>query len=101
MLDFAAGMIAMGYLIAGVFFLRFWFRVRDVLFPVFAIAFWLLALNEALLTIFQIQDESKSAVFLLRRAAFILIAVAIVAKNISNRSLRHPEDRTESTRRSA
>ncbi|WP_436040821.1 DUF5985 family protein [Rhizobium sp. LjRoot98] len=31
------------------FFIRFWRRTRDALFAAFAAAFWLLALNQALL----------------------------------------------------
>jgi hypothetical protein len=101
MLNFTAGMVAMGYLIAGLFFLRFWFRIRDILFPVFAFAFWLLALNEALLTIFQIQQESKSIIFLLRLAAFVLIAAAIILKNISGGTSRKAETSAARARRSA
>jgi hypothetical protein len=101
MLNFAAGMITMGFLVAGVFFLRFWFRVRDILFPIFAVAFWLLALNEALLAIFDIKDESRSLVFVFRLIAFILIAGAVAAKNISGRSLRKGEAQAEGSRRSA
>jgi hypothetical protein len=99
MLDFAAGMITMGYLVAGVFFLRFWFRIRDILFPIFALAFWLLALNQALLAIFEIKDESRSIVFVFRLVAYILIAAAVAAKNLNARGKRLSD--VETTRRSA
>jgi len=99
MLDFAAGMITMGYLVAGVFFLRFWFRVRDILFPIFALAFWLLALNQALLAIFEIRDESRSMVFVFRLVAYILIAAAVAAKNLNARGKNLSD--VETTRRSA
>jgi hypothetical protein len=42
---FFSGMVTMGFLIAGLFFLRFWWRTQDKLFAVFAVAFWLFAAN--------------------------------------------------------
>ena len=79
--DYIAGLITMGYLVAGLFFLRFWHRTRDGLFLVFAIAFWLLAANQGLVVIDGIPQEEKSWIYLLRLAAFVLIIVAIVRKN--------------------
>jgi hypothetical protein len=80
--DFISGIITMGYLIAGVFFLRFWARTGDLLFMIFASAFWLLALNQAVLAVEDIPREEQSWVYLLRLAAFVLIIVAIVSKNL-------------------
>ena len=48
---FLAGMVTAGFLAAGLFFARFWARSRDVLFLAFTAAFWLLALNEALVAL--------------------------------------------------
>ena len=73
------------YLLAGLFFLKFWRRSRDTLFAIFAAAFWLLALNQVLLAIFSIPREERGWVFLLRLAAFALIVAAIVHKNIAGR----------------
>jgi hypothetical protein len=78
---FLAGMVTAGFLAAGLFFARFWWRSRDFLFQAFALAFWLLALNQALIVLVSEQDDSKSWFYLLRVAAFLLIAVAIVRKN--------------------
>jgi hypothetical protein len=47
----------------------------------FAVAFWLLALSQALLVLLSIPLEEWSWVFLLRLAAFTLIIAAVVAKN--------------------
>jgi len=44
---FVSGLIAMGFAVAGLFFLSFWRRTRDTLFVAFAVAFWLLALAVA------------------------------------------------------
>jgi hypothetical protein len=85
--DFLAGMITMGFLVAGLFFLRFWRRTADVLFAVFAAAFWLFALNQALLTLLKVPNVPGGAaaafswIFLPRIAAFGLLILAILAKN--------------------
>jgi len=78
---FLAGMVTAGFLAAGLFFARFWWRSRDFLFQAFAMAFWLMALNQALIVLVPEPDDSKSWFYLLRVAAFLLIAVAIVRKN--------------------
>jgi hypothetical protein len=78
---FAAGAIAMGYIVATLFFLRFWMRTKDELFLAFACAFGLLALNAALPTLMSIPLEERSWVYLLRLAAFSLLIVAILRKN--------------------
>lgn len=80
--EFLAGAIATGSFVAGVFFLRFWTRTRDRLFAIFACAFWLLAANQALVSLAGIPREEQSWIYLLRLAAFVLIIVGIVAKNV-------------------
>ena len=42
MSQFISGMIAMGYLVAGMFFLRFWRDTRDRLFGMYGAAFFIL-----------------------------------------------------------
>ncbi len=79
--DFLAGMMTAGYLACGLFFLRFWSRSRDFLFLAFAAAFWLLALNAAAVTLIPEPDGGRAWFYLLRVAAYMLIAVAIVRKN--------------------
>lgn len=78
---FFSGMIAMGFLVCSVFFLRFWRRTRDWLFLVFSIAFVLLALNASLGTLLGLPIEERSWVYLLRLAAFVMIIAAIIRKN--------------------
>ena len=79
--DFLSGAIVMGFLIAGLFFLRFWTRTREGLFLAFALAFWLLGLMQCLLVFADIPDEERSWLYLLRLAAFALILVSIALKN--------------------
>ena len=85
MFDFLSGAIAMGFLVCGLFFLRFWTRTRDSLFLSFAIAFWLLCLGQALLALTGVPDEERSYLYLFRLAAFSLIIVAILRKNLGAR----------------
>lgn len=79
--DFLSGMVAAGFLVAGLFFLRFWSRTRDGLFLAFALAFWLLGLGQAILALGNIPVEERSWVYLIRLSAFVLILLAIGWKN--------------------
>jgi hypothetical protein len=81
LLDFLAGAVTTGFLVAGFFFLRFWKRTRESLFLAFAAAFWLLGLGQALLALTDIPVEERSWLYLLRLAAFSLILVSIWKKN--------------------
>jgi hypothetical protein len=83
--QFIHGLITMGFLIAGLLFLRFWTRTRDHLFAAFAGAFALLAANQALVALIDIPREEHSWLYLLRVAAFGLIIAAVVWKNRSTR----------------
>ena len=86
MTQFVSGLITMGYLIAGLFFLRFWARTADRLFAAFAIAFWLLAANQGLVAITDVPKEEHTWFYLLRLAAFLLIIAAVIGKNRDSRS---------------
>jgi hypothetical protein len=79
--DFLSGAVTFGFVIAGLFFLRFWKRTADRLFLAFAIAFWLLGLTQALLALSNIPVEERSWLYLIRLAAFALILIAIGWKN--------------------
>jgi hypothetical protein len=78
---FLSGMVTAGFLAAGLFFARFWARSRDSLFLAFTAAFWLLAFNELLVALVQESEDRQTWFYLLRVAAFLLIAIAIVRKN--------------------
>jgi hypothetical protein len=86
MLAVLNGMVTMGFLIAALFFLRFWRRTQDGLFVIFAIAFVLLALNQILIGLSVVPREDQSLLYLLRLAAFALLIVAIVRKNFVGKS---------------
>jgi hypothetical protein len=97
-LSILSGGIIMGFAAAGLFFMRFWRRTRDMLFLYFAVAFWLLALNHAIIAFAGIPAEEASWVYLLRLAAFSLIIVAIVQKNVAVRrnASEQPPDKAPS-----
>lgn len=78
---FLSGALTMGFVVAGLFFLRFWKRTHDRLFIAFGLAFWLLGLTQALLTFTNIPVEERSWLYLLRLAAFSIILGSIWAKN--------------------
>jgi hypothetical protein len=80
---FLSGVVAMGFLLCGLFFLSFWRRTRDGLFAAFAMAFVLLAANQSLATLMELGRDETGWVWSLRVAAFLLIIVAIVRKNVS------------------
>lgn len=82
--EFLLGLIVMGCLVAGLFFLRFWRKTRDRLFAIFALAFWLLALNWTLLVMTS-RDEARPALYAIRLLAFVLILIGIADKNRAGR----------------
>lgn len=88
MIDFLAGAVTLGFLVASGFFMRFWRRTADRLFLAFAVAFALLALNQGLAFVLDVRSEAASFVYVLRVLAFLLILAAIVDKNL--RSPRRP-----------
>ena len=83
--QFLMGANTLGFLAAALFFLRFWRRTRDRLFLAFSVAFFLLAMNQALVALSGIPREEQSWIYLLRLAGFSLLIVAIVAKNMGSR----------------
>lgn len=85
MVAFSAGALAAGFLAVALFFLKFWRRTKDGLFLTFALAFVLLAANQALPVLLRIPSEDQSHVYLLRLAAFVLIIAAVLQKNLGRR----------------
>lgn len=79
--DYLAGLVTGGFLVAGLFFLRFWDRTRDGLFLAFALAFWLLGIAQSILALGNVPTEERSWIFLIRLAAFTLILAAIFRAN--------------------
>jgi len=76
-----SGACIAGYLLVGLIFLRSWRDTRDRLFAMFAAAFWLLALQRALLVLTNQLSENRPYLYLVRLAAYLLILIAIADKN--------------------
>lgn len=78
---FLSGAVSFGFLICGLFFLRFWRRTRDGLFVAFALAFALLGIVQATLSLANIPTEERAPIYLFRLLAFVIILFAIFRKN--------------------
>ncbi|MES2596776.1 MAG: DUF5985 family protein [Verrucomicrobiota bacterium] len=83
--SFLQGAISTAFIIAGIFFLRYWRETRDRLFLLFALAFGLLGLNRGLLVAFSQGHEDGYHLYLLRLTAFLIIIAAIVDKNLQRK----------------
>jgi hypothetical protein len=83
---FITGMTTMGFLLATLFFFRFWQRTSDRLFVYFGVSFLVLAISQAMIAISDIPREDQSWVYMLRLAAFLLLIIGIISKNIQRRT---------------
>lgn len=81
--DFFSGLVAAGFAVCFLFFLRFWSRTKDGLFLGFALAFALLAISQALSTLLGLPQEERSWIYLIRLLAFLILIVAILRKNMA------------------
>ena len=79
--DFISGILTMGYIVAGIFFLRFWRDTRDRLFAMFGAAFFILAVQRVGLEFANDLPERTTAWYFVRLLAFSIIIIAIVDKN--------------------
>ena len=85
MIDFLSGAVTLAYVVGSMYFVHFWKRTSDRLFLAFALAFALLALNQAGVFVMGTEDERYNYVYILRVLGFVLILLAIVDKNIARR----------------
>jgi len=75
------GAIASGWVMAGLFFFRFWHRTRDRFFLYFAISFWMESVNRICLGLFFGSSENDPLFYGLRVVSYGLILLAIWQKN--------------------
>ena len=76
-----SGMLATGYMVAGLFFLRFWHDTGDRLFLYFAGAFGLLGMQRIIAIVAMEWTENVLWIYGIRLLAFLLILYAIIDKN--------------------
>ena len=78
---FVSGALCAGFAVVALFFLRFFARTRDPFFAAFAVAFALMAANQAVAGVFHATAAEDPRAYLLRLAAFVVIILAVLAKN--------------------
>ncbi|MEZ0371924.1 MAG: DUF5985 family protein [Candidatus Sericytochromatia bacterium] len=79
---FMLGAITMTLLMAGLFFLKFWRQTKDRLFLVFALSFFVEAINRAMLALSDNPREGEPVFYLVRLLSFALILIGILHKNL-------------------
>lgn len=75
------GAIGMGFAVAALFFLRFWRATRDRLFVLFALSFFVLAINRIALGLTVHWEIRGDYFYWVRFAAYAIILLAILDKN--------------------
>jgi hypothetical protein len=75
------GAIAFGWVVAGLFFFRFWRHTRDRFFLYFAASFWIEAFNRVALGLLVDNNETNPVSYGIRLIAYALILIAIWQKN--------------------
>lgn len=89
------GAIAVGWLVAGLFFFRFWRQTRDRFFLFFALSFWIEGANRFVLSRQAGPGEDDPVYYLIRLLAYALIIAAIVDKNRSRRPSSVPQSQSQ------
>lgn len=80
--EFFSGATMVGSWVVGVFFFKYWTRSKDRLFFMFALSFWIMALERLLIIVFtDVEREEYAYFYLFRLCAFFIILVAIADKN--------------------
>jgi len=80
---FLLGVVVTSSIVAAGFFYRFWRRTQDRLFLAFAAAFLIEGLNRLSFLFIELPNEGSPAIYSVRLLAFLIILMAIVAKNRS------------------
>lgn len=92
------GGIAVGCVVAGLFFLRFWLMTNDRLFLCFSLAFFLMSLSRVLMAISAVSSDEHPVIYLVRLVAYGLIIFGIIDKNRKKSlSLIHHDERVQKT----
>ena len=81
MRELLSGALTTGFLVASLYFARFWKQSNDRLFLLFAVSFLLLGMNALALGLSTPQGDLRVVVYGLRLLAFLLLLYAIYDKN--------------------
>jgi hypothetical protein len=86
------GAISMASLTGGVIFLRFWKHTGDSFFLWFAVSFGLEGINRAALGLSGDPNEAEPFYYIVRFISYLLIVIAIVAKNRKTKQRAAPPE---------
>jgi len=75
------GAVVMAFAVAGLFFFRFWRKTGDRLFALFAVSFFVSAVNRIAIVVAEKQGYPGDYFYWVRFLAFAIILVAILDKN--------------------
>ena len=81
MASFLYSAAAMACLANGIFFARFWRESLDRFFLCLAAAFWIFAINYAVVGLLPLADERMGYAFALRLVGFVVILVGVTLKD--------------------
>ena len=76
-----SGAVSVGWLVAGLFFLRFWRQTRDSFFLYFTAAFWLEAASRLVAAFLLSTSEDEPILYVVRLVSYGLVIAAIWQKN--------------------
>lgn len=81
MIDLLSGILLTLYVAISFFFVRFWRTSGERLFLLFAVAFFLLAVQRTAIALTHEILEQQAPLYLLRLTAFVVILIAIIDRN--------------------
>ena len=81
MASFLNGAAAMACIAIGTYLARFWHESGDRLFWCLAAAFWIFAINYAVIGLLPLADERMAYAFALRLVGFVAILVGVTLKD--------------------
>ena len=82
---FLLGVVTASYLLAGLFFLRFWWTTRDFLFLAFAVFFGIQGGSSAFIVSLSHPNEASLWIGLVRLLSILAVLAAILWKNVGKR----------------
>lgn len=86
MINYLLGALSMASLVAALYFFKFWKRTRDRFFLFFSAAFFIEAVNRALIFFVTTpENQPFSFPYVIRLMSFCLFLFALVDKNIKKR----------------
>jgi len=83
--EFLMGAVVMGFVVAALFFFRFWRKTGDVLFLLFCVSFLVQAAARMTFALVANPTEQRPVFYLPRLFAYLLILGGITSKNLKPR----------------